>query len=116
MVRHLCLILGIGLLGLCLGCKSPVLVLHAQSFPLVKTLAWDAPTVDATHGAAESYVVRLDGTILGSPTVPTQSVTFQTGGAHTLTVVAVNAWGTSPPATVSVNIIGPGTPANLSIH
>jgi hypothetical protein len=87
-----------------------VVVIHAQQLPLNKTLTWDAnPAGDGVL----NYVVRLDGVVIGSPVGITQAVTFTTTGAHTLTVVAVNAWGESAPATLAVNVVVPGSPGNL---
>lgn len=94
----------------------PVVVLSAQSLPLTRTLAWDAPVVDATHTAADSYIVRLDGTTIGTPTTTTQSVTFQTAGAHTLTVQSVNTWGAGGTATLNVLVLVPAAPGNLRIN
>ena len=94
---------------------APTLV-FAQALPATKTLAWDASVVDATHSAADNYIVRLDGTIIGSPTSTTQSVTFATIGLHTLTVTANNTWGTSAAASLTVLVAVPNTPGNPRIQ
>ena len=45
--------------------------LEAQTLPLNKTFAWDAPAVDSTHGAATGKcIVTLDGVTVGSPRSP----------------------------------------------
>ena len=52
--------------------RGSVLVIHAQSLPITKTLVWDAnPVGDAVTG----YTVRLDGIVIGSPTLPSQAFT-----------------------------------------
>jgi hypothetical protein len=90
-----------------------VVVIHAQQMPVNRTLTWDAnPAGDNVL----NYVVRLDGVVIGSPVGITQAVTFTTTGAHTLTVVAVNAWGESAPTTLSINVVAPAQPVGLRIQ
>jgi PKD repeat protein len=87
------------------------LVLSAQTLPVTKTLAWtDADT------SITSYTVTLDGAVAGNPTTQSQSVTFTTAGTHTLTVTATNVWGTSAPATLTVDIAVPTVPANMQLR
>ena len=90
-----------------------VVTLHAQTLPATKTLAWDA---NAASDGVTNYVVALDATTVGSPTGTTQPITFTTAGSHTLTLRAQNVWGLSPPATLVVNVVVPGTPANLRLQ
>ena len=92
-------------------------VAHAQTVSIQKTALWDAPVVDATHGAATSYEVRLDGVLVGSPTTTSQVLTFTTLGNHTITLVAVNAGGSSPPATLVYTVLPgfPSAPSNFRI-
>lgn len=57
-----------------------VLVVNAQTLPATKTATWTAnPAADQVT----KYTVRLDGSVVGSPTGTSQAVTFATGGAHT---------------------------------
>lgn len=111
----------LGLLALfgaaCGRAPSFVVVVEAQTLPITKTLAWDAPASDPSLGTVESYTVRLDGTIVGQPTVPTttQAVTFTTLGTHTLTVTSENVWGSSEPATLTVIVRFAGPPQNPRI-
>lgn len=93
-----------------------VFVLYAQTLPITKTATWNAPIVDATHAAADSYTVRLDGIVVGSPTTTTQAVTFTTNGAHTVTVTATNQWGTSGPLALSVLVAPPNTISGLTLQ
>lgn len=87
--------------------------LEAQSLPLTVTYTWNPSVVDATHTAPNNYVFRLDGVIIGSPTGVTQVVTFNTAKKYTLSVVAVNDWGTSGPLTLIVDVFVPNDPTNL---
>jgi hypothetical protein len=92
--------------------RGHVFVIHAQSLPITKTLVWDAnPVGDGVTG----YTVRLDGVVIGNPTLPSQAFTVTTVGAHTLTVVATNTWGSSAPGTLNINVIVPSNPANLRV-
>ena len=94
-----------------LSVKSPlVITIHAQSLPVTKTLAWDAPS------DAVSYIVTQDGVTSGSPTATTQPITITTVGSHTFTVTAVNLWGSSAPASLTVNVVLPGKPANVKVQ
>jgi hypothetical protein len=102
------------------GPPSPVVIpgvtvtLEAQTLPITRTMAWDQPNA-ATEGVTH-YVVRLDGTVIGSPTSTTQPITITALGSHTLTVVAVNFWGESPPGTLTVNVVAPSAPSGLRIQ
>lgn len=90
-----------------------VVVVHAQTLPATKTLAWDAnPAGDGVI----NYVVKLDTVTIGTPAGLTQAVTFTTAGMHTLTVAAVNTWGTGPATTLNVNVVVPGNPNNLRLQ
>lgn len=91
-----------------------VLVLEAQTLPLMRTLTWKAPAVDATHEAADSYTVSLDGVVVGTPTTLTQVITFATLGPHTVSVTAMNVWSTSPPAVLMVNVAPPNSASGLA--
>mgnify|MGYP003334732990 CR=1 FL=1 len=93
------------------GC-NPTQVLYAQSLPVTKTLAWDA---NPASDAVTNYTVRLDGTVIGNPTTPTQAFTINTAGLHTLSVTATNTWGTSQASTLSLNVVVPSAPANLRV-
>lgn len=90
-----------------------VVTVYAQTLPVTKTLAWDA---NAAADAVTNYTVKLDGVVVGTPTTPSQAITFAAVGPHTLTVVAVNVWGVSAPATLTVNVVLPAAPANLRIQ
>lgn len=90
-----------------------VVTVYAQTLPVAKTLAWDA---NAAADAVTHYTVTLDGVVVGSPTAPSQAVTFATVGSHVLTVTATNVWGTSTPATLTVNVVLPAAPLNLRIQ
>lgn len=114
------LLAALGLTGLTLlslvsyGC-DPTMVIYAQSLPITKTVAWDA---NAASDNVTSYTLRLD-TGTPSTVVPpatTGTVTFTTAGTHTITVTATNVWGTSPPATLVVNVVVPGAPGNVRIQ
>lgn len=90
-----------------------VFTVYAQSLPVTKTLAWDA---NAAADAVINYTVRLDGTVIGSPTGTTQAFTINAVGAHSLTVTATNIWGTSTPMTLNFNVVIPGVPSNGRIQ
>lgn len=99
--------------------KSGVVVIHAQTLPVTKTLLWDPvpdPCAPATTCPVLNYTVTLDGTVIGSPTTTSQAVTFTTAGTHNLTVTATNIWGTSPAGALTVNLVVPGKPANLKVQ
>lgn len=94
------------------GCNRTVVV-HAQTLPVNRTLVWDA---NPPEDNVTNYTVRLDGTIVGNPTIPSQTITFTTAGKHILTVTATNEWGTSGPATLNVNVVIPNNPNNLRLQ
>lgn len=95
------------------GGASGVVTLKAQTLPIARTVAWDPnPASDGVTG----YVVRLDGAIVGSPTTTSQPITITALGAHTISVVAVNQWAESTPASLSINVVGPGKPGNVRIQ
>ncbi|MCR4375638.1 MAG: hypothetical protein NUW22_12395 [Acidobacteria bacterium] len=87
---------------------------YAQSLPITKTVAWDQ-TDEATAGVL-NWTVRLDGTIVGSPTVKEQAITLATVGAHTVTVTATNLWGVSSPATLTFTVVLAAAPGNVRIQ
>ena len=62
-----------------------------------------------------NYTVTNDGVFVANPVGLTQTVTFTTAGAHTLTLTATNQWGTSGAASLTINIVVPGPPRNLRI-
>lgn len=98
-------------------CAHPTLVvIHAQSLPVTKTVSWDASIVDATHSAPANYVVKLDGVTIGSPTSLSQPFTISTPGAHALALTAVNTWGTSAPSTLNFTVSVPNLPTSLQIN
>jgi hypothetical protein len=87
-----------------------VVTLEAQTLPISRTLAWDA-------GAnADSYIVTQDGTPIGTPVGLTQPISIATLGSHTFSVVSVNLWGQSAPATLTVNVVSPGQSGNIRIR
>lgn len=115
-ISRLVLALSVVALVFCAGKLPPVfptgtITIEAQTLPITKTIAWTAPP-----GIIDSYTVRLDGTVVGSPTGTTQSVTFTTLGLHAVTVTASNTWGTSPPGTLNVNVAPPAAPSNLTLQ
>lgn len=87
-----------------------VVTLEAQTLPINKTLGWNA------QANTDSFIVKLDGTQIGTPTGITQAVTITTLGSHTFSVAAVNIWGQSSPTTLTVNVISPNAPAGLNIQ
>lgn len=90
-----------------------VVVVEAQSLPIAKTLVWSAnPATDNVT----NYTVTEDGTVIGNPTVPSQSITFNSLGTHTLTVTATNSFGTSGPATLTIVVQLPTAPAGLKLQ
>jgi hypothetical protein len=92
---------------------SGVITIEAQSLPIARTVAWDA---NAPGDAVINYVVRLDGVVIGSPTGTTQAISITTLGVHVVAVRAVNAWGESVDATLTVNVVAPAKPANLRLQ
>lgn len=90
-----------------------VIVVEAQTLPIAKTLSWNA---NPAGDNVTNYTVTEDGTVIGNPTVPSQSVTFTSLGTHTLTVTATNSFGTSAPATLTVVVQLPTTPAGLKLQ
>ena len=96
------------------ACGPVVTTVYAQTLPVTKTLAWDQ--ADEVSAGVTGWIVTLDGTTVSSPTVKTQAVTLTTAGAHTLTVRAVNVWGTSAPSTLSVNVVVPASPSGLRLQ
>ena len=87
--------------------------IEAQSLPIARTVLWDA---NATSDAITNYVVRLDNTIVGSPVGTSQPITITTLGTHTVSVVAVNLWGTSAPTTLTINVVAPAQVVNLRLQ
>lgn len=91
-----------------------VVTIYAQTLPIVKTVAWDQPD-EATAGVT-GWTVRLDGTVVGTPTVKTQAITLTAVGAHTVSVVATNLWGVSSPATLTFTVVLASAPGNVRIQ
>lgn len=113
---RLALVLSVVALVFCAGKLPPVfpsgtVTIEAQTLPITKTVSWTAPP-----GTIDSYTVRLDGAVVGSPTGTSQAVTFTTLGLHTITVVATNIWASSPPGTLTVNVAPPSAPTNLTLQ
>lgn len=95
-------------------------VIHAQTLPITRTLAWDQ--TDAVTSGVTGYRVVLDaaapilvGVCSPTPIACGQLVTFTTAGAHTLSVTAVNVWGDSVAAVLAVNIVVANKSTNLTI-
>jgi len=61
-------------------------------------------------------LMRINGVILGSPTTTTQTWVVTAAGTYTVAVRAVNLWAESPDATLTVNVVVPGRPANVRIQ
>ena len=108
-MRRVCLVL---VLILC-----PVLT-FAQVANITVKVQWSPnPAADAVT----QYTLVVDS---GAPlvvlpaactaTVCEQAVTLSFA-SHTFSLTATNAWGTSPPATATVNLSIPGAPGNLQI-
>lgn len=114
MKRVLLAVLIASILACAVALRPGVITLEAQTLPVTKTFAWDDAT--AVAEGVTNYTVLLDGVVIGSPTVLTQAVTFTTAGTHTLSVSAVNLWGTSPAATLTVNVIVPSKPSNTRLQ
>lgn len=79
------------------------------------TASWNAPT---TGGAPTTYTVSVDGVVVPNGTVPatTLALTFPIAlGQHSLSVIASNSWGDSPPATLAVNVAPPGMPTLVNL-
>ncbi len=96
------------------SCRQGILVVHAQSLPLTKTVTWDA---NPPSDAVTSYSLWVDTgavTIVLAP-LTTGSVTFTSAGIHVVHATATNIWGTSPEATLTVNILVPSKPTNLRL-
>lgn len=87
--------------------KGGELIIYAQSLPLTKTFAW---TDDPTADPATSHTVTLDGAVIPSTTAQSTPFTVTTLGAHVLTVSETNVWGTSPAATLNINVKVPAAP------
>ena len=91
-----------------------IVVIHAQSLPITKTVAWDPnPAADNVT----QYNLGLDAgprTAILAP-VTTGTVIFTTTGLHTIRLNAQNMWGMSPDATLTVNVIVPATPSGLRL-
>lgn len=88
-----------------------MVIMEAQSLPITKTLSWT--DADAT---ITGYSVTLDGVVIGTPTVKSQSVTFTTLGNHTLIVTALNTFGATPSAPLVVVVQLPTAPTALTIQ
>lgn len=88
-------------------------IVEAQTLPVAKTLTW---TANPAGDNVTNYTVTEDGVVLGNPTTASQAVTFTTLGTHTLTVTATNTFGTSAPATLTVVVQFPATPAGLKLQ
>jgi len=90
-----------------------VIVLHAQTLPITKTLVWDPnPAADNVT----NYTVTLDAATVGNPVTTSQSVTFNTLGNHTLTLTATNIFGTSAAQTLIVKVQSPGSPTGAKLQ
>ena len=87
--------------------KGGILLVYAQSLPLTKTFAW---TDDPTADPATSHTVTLDSVVIPSTVAQQTAFTVTTLGTHTLTVTETNVWGTSPAATLIINVKTPAVP------
>lgn len=115
-------IIGLVLAGLIalLGLLSnrPIVTIYAQTLPITKTVTWDAnPAADAVN----QYDVWLDSgphtvVLAVAPQPYTTSVTFTTGGLHTIRATATNFWGTSTETTLAVNVVVPAKPSGLRLQ
>jgi hypothetical protein len=88
-----------------------LVTIHAQSLPIMRTVAWDA---NPASDNVTMYVVRLDGVVVGAAvTGTTHPITITAAGPHTVAVRAVNLWGESPDAVLNFNVVVPGAPSGL---
>lgn len=97
------------------ACGPRSFVLYAQSLPITKTIAWDANPVS---DAVSTYSLWLDTGIVSTIAAPllTGTVVFTTPGVHVIHLTATNTWGTSPEATLTVNVVVPGKPTGLRVQ
>ena len=107
----------VGLLLILAACgvtlkQNPLIVtIEAQSLPITKTLAWDDSDASITN-----YTVTQDGTVIGNPTVKTQTITITTVGQHTFGISATNLWGTSAATVLQVNVVLPAAASNVRVQ
>jgi len=119
MSKRTILILVTAVFVACASALAPIVKVRAQSLPATKNLQWDQP--DATTAGVSGYTMTFDGAVTSvppctpDPTKCSVAVTFTTAGTHTFSVVATNAWGNSPSATLTVNVVVPGKSQNLVI-
>ena len=96
-----------------------IATLEAQSFPLTVHAEWNP---NPATEEVSSYQVSFNG---GAPLIvvatsctsicKSTDFTVQVAGPASVTVVAVNQWGSSAPATASVVISVPGKSSNVKI-
>lgn len=105
----------IGLLAI-VACAVTANLVLAQ-LPTTRTLAWDAPVADDTHGEATFYVVSINGTNtnVSAPITEFQFPITQTGPLN-LSVSACNEWGCSSPSSLNLVVSVPGNSRNLRIR
>jgi hypothetical protein len=106
------LLIGFVLLSAFASISCNEIVIHAQSLPVTKTLAWNP---NAVGDAVINYNVSLDGTSIGNPTSTSQAFTITAVGPHTLSVSATNQWGTGPSTLLNFTVVLPGAPSGLGI-
>jgi hypothetical protein len=88
-----------------------VTIIRAQTLPVNVRLSWDAnPPADNVT----SYLAQLDAEPVVTVTPPALEtiLVVKAAGSHTFRVSAVNMWGTSAPASLTVVVVPPGTPTN----
>lgn len=89
-----------------------IVVLEAQSFPISRTLQWNAnPAADAVI----NYIATMNSTTLGSPTTTSVPFTVNALGVLNFAVTARNDWGTGPAGTLVVEVRLPGAPGGMRI-
>jgi len=91
--------------------STRVTIIRAQTLPVNVRLSWDAnPPADNVT----SYSAQMDAEPAVTVTPPALEtiLAVKSFGSHTFRVSAVNVWGTSAPATLTVVIAPPGPPAN----
>lgn len=107
------------LLLACGLCLLPALAAAQITYPLTLQVTWDPnPAAETVTG----YIVTVNGT--NSTVQPTActatacSMTFSVpaAGPHTVSVAAVNQWGTGTPTAVTFTIVVPGKSNNVQVR
>ncbi len=85
-----------------------------MALPINRLIEWDAPA-NSVEAQVSSYVVKVNGQVVGTPTTLNFPYTISTPGTYTIAVSAVGNLGEGQAATLTEIFVLPGQVVNLRI-